>query len=937
MSKILSLFFLIILFLGSGCGSASDSGSIFDPDSEETLDPSDPVQEEEDESDDRENIVREDDESGLPQWEVEGLFPAKDYNSTRYSSQMLKKSSTHSVTKALIAAAEGNDNPLGSTEYLMKRSEFFISGVELKEQDSDTAYVSETRAKNWMSAVFQDKSADSNKYYISDRYNGEGSGWDCPKKSVGADVDGDGRQEIIMALFDGDRRKLRMINSDDEDKTVSSHEVLDIAAYTDWEPDNKLVYNDSDGEFQRAYMATDIAAGDIDDDGRDEIIFCSGRELYIRNDSKRDFSKLYGKKFDIFDENDRSYYYMRLSTADFNLDGHDELVVVVGNDKPNTAEYYIYDFSKSSSNPSVMKHAKVSMSYDGNTYSLRAADITTGDFDHDGLPEIAFGGRYSGSDLPGDSDYKTTERWFFMVLNTEIDDEGEPEFKFYSALAQGSSTDSSKDKTNIIPPMNTADITGDGYPEIVAGKQILYLSGITASENTAALSRMWSGDSPSSNTPSTNDVIVDEEDGKMALYDIVAVGDFTKDGKDDIAFLTRDEKYINILSDKSGKRSARRIELNRAYDVEDNDTRDFFPVISAVDFDEDSLRVRYIQHEVIYSKVDVVAVLDSPPYWEGFNGPDEGYEGGTTYEDSHSEIEETSRIHSISVGATVGFKVGEEDVADVETKITATHCWSWGWSKTTELTNAWGFTANLGEAKVYMIRIPYDVYYYEILMSSNQDQIGDVVSIRIPRTIENAFVSLEYYNESVENYNSSITTYNTLNNSYYSTLSRIEIGHEFGNPASYSSSSDLTLLKNNCNSEADDAGYDPVFLYSTAQNAVGRGGGTSFQSISTSSSEFDIKASTWTGSLAVEAEIGWAILGFEVSYSNEYTVSTGFTDSTTVTGEVPDIPNSLATSYEYNWGLMMYTKGIDRSVLFNNTTVTGKDSYLYVTYWTDAE
>lgn len=758
MKKPFILFSIVILLFTISC--SSDSGD------------EDPVQSDFNEYGEAIDEIVRDEDTGKPKWTIDSLFTAKDYNSKRDGSTTSK----FSPSKAFTSINNTFDNPLGSRDYLLKRSEFFISGIHLDEQGTNT-YVSKTKSDNWRSFLFQDKDTDTGKFDISSRYDGEGGGWKCPKKSIGADVDGDGREEIIIALFDGQRRKLRKIDSDSSDKTVGSTEVLNIAAYTDFEPENEVTYNDSDGKYQRTYMGTDITAGDIDGDGRDEIIFSSGRELYIRNDEKKGFAKLVGKTYNIFDDSDKSYYFIRLATADFNLDGRDELVVVVGNDKPNTAKYYIYDFSSSLTEPVEMKTGYISMMYNGNTYALRAADITTGDFDHDGLPEIAFGGRYKSSDIPG-TNSKVTEKWYFMVLNTEMNDNKEPVFSWYNDVASGSSYDSTNGRTNIMPPMNAGDIDGDGYPEIIAGKQILYLAGVTSKNSTASIQRMWEGKSPSVKTPSINDVIVDAEDGKMTLYDLVCIGDVTKDGKDDIVFITRDEKYINILSDKDGSRSAKRILLKVAYDVEDNDLKDTFPVICSADIDEDSLKVRYIGHEVIYSEVDIAAVIDSAPYWKGINGSDEGFGGGTTYAQGKTVSTEESRINSITVGASFGY--GYENVTGTnsfEVRASASHCWSWGWSKTQERTDEWGFTSALGEAKVYLIRVPYDVYYYKIKMSPNSTEREKIVSIDVPRTIENVYVSLDYYNNSVADYNIAITEYNSLNSKNHALLSSINIGH----------------------------------------------------------------------------------------------------------------------------------------------------------------
>lgn len=155
------------------------------------------------------------------------------------------------------------------------------------------------------------------------------------------------------------------------------------------------------------------------------------------------------------------------------------------------------------------------------------------------------------------------------------------------------------------------------------------------------------------------------------------------------------------------------------------------------------------------------------------------------------------------------------------------------------------------------------------------------------------------------------------------------------NPAVYPKYETLGTLKESCELKSN-GDYDTVFINSASGRSVGIGNySTSYQSISTSSSEYDISASTWEGGIAVEGKKGWAVYGASVSYTNEYTVTTGFTDTTTITGELPDVPGDSSV---FKWGLLMYTDSIERSYpKSDDTTGTVKDSYNFVTYWTDAK
>jgi hypothetical protein len=248
------------------------------------------------------------------------------------------------------------------------------------------------------------------------------AGGSIKKLAFANDFDGDGRDEVMIVALNPDTNTVSLRYMDFEDG-INSREA---ATWT------------YEGEDPLNACDMGISSGDLDGDGKDELIVTIFDKVYIRGDVDENFREL--ENFSVGSGNIFTF----AACADYDQDGYDEWILVSGEyTQSGTGTYTIYDDLAHGGRNSVIKTGALP---DGVVY----ATVAAGDFDGDGIPDTAFSG-YNGG-------YCT------FVLKTSMDSSSKPVFAMSSTLSVADAG---------IWGVATGDMDMDGKDEIVALGDVL--------------------------------------------------------------------------------------------------------------------------------------------------------------------------------------------------------------------------------------------------------------------------------------------------------------------------------------------------------------------------------------------------------------------------------------------------------------------------------
>ena len=203
----------------------------------------------------------------------------------------------------------------------------------------------------------------------------------------------------------------------------------------------------------------------------------------------------------------------------------------------------------------------------------------------------------------------------------------------------------------------------------------------------------------------------------------------------------------------------------------------------AVDFDDDGVRGRFRSSGYVYTDPEVLAVLEAAPYYSEMSDV-KAYNSGwyTKYNIATSYGTTTSRSDNVSF--EVGF-AAELEVGPVKTSLEAGYCMDWSrtYEKSYTITTGEAFYADDHDI-VVMQRIPELIYTYDIWDKATGDWIKNGMSVRVPLSACYYLLSIDQYNGFVDEFNAIVGA-----DSKYA-LRKIKmgldlpIGHE-GNPDKY--------------------------------------------------------------------------------------------------------------------------------------------------------
>jgi len=736
------------------------------------------------------------------------------------------------------------------------------------------------------------------------------------KRPVAADTDGDGKEEIITAVFSVAASTISMyrITDGSTHQTVAAGSIAWNREHTDY-PGIQDFTNSSEqlNQTHKWNHTIDIASGDIDGDEKEEVLITSEGTLYVLDD---DLTEIMRKPFTSIGAEGSQI--LRVECADLTYNGRAEIVVANGSyEKIRVAEVNILQYESGQTLSALVSNRAVSAA----SLSVRAAEIKIGDVTGDGTKDVVLAGMQTNDDR-----YIITH-----VLSVVVDGSGtlSAEFinHFWSDTLKsgiqnfwmGWQEYAARDAT--IPILGVADLDMDGVSEIVAGDDVIRLNAMedvsgavnyefAAAWDTSSDDILRAGAGTSYRPGWGN--IWGWRAADTAYFNQVQVSDISGDGIPEIVVIDYKRTKLRIY-----RYNANTLQVEYKGDVallEDQyDSGAHSPYLCLADIDQDGLILEYVGHSLEYSEPVIVAVLASPPYWDEKTADGQNiqyYDGAcTSFAITAGGDAGAGSSFSAGITGTIGAKGTIPAISNGEvqltTSCTTTVSGSFDVSVSTEA--EYELTANAGTDYVIFSAIPIDFYLYEVKQvnpENNPDElsVGDYVNTSFERGAKLHMTSIEFYNN---------------NNGDYPDIDNTILSHTIGNPKSY-------LTKAEAHNIID---INPM---SYLLEQVGSGlvpEGNSYNTI------------TYTNSVRTGAEISYEVertldfevsfvlvLGASVSHSTGVSASVGATVGSSVSGTVGGLLGEFYSNpdYKFDWGLCSYP-----------VQLQGSFPFVVVNYWVD--
>jgi hypothetical protein len=498
------------------------------------------------------------------------------------------------------------------------------------------------------------------------------------KNCVGADVDGDGFEEVAVVYYDdpSDTLNLKVIDNQggsyvEEDKVIARG-VTSVTSLPQYQPS--------------------LAKGDLDKDQRDEVIVGFAYWVYIIDDADHNYA--------VTSRNYPPYSDLYLAAGDVDWDSQDELVVTCHSGGYAYCDVYDGGFlAPLLMDRDVLGHLfpnNMNIEYEQHVH------VCVGNIDSDGYEEIVLYGECRNYS-PG---------WVVAAMKYDPDSEDLEWMDFYFFTQRSDVAGPSSQ-----PTLAILDYNGDFLQEIFASRSVYAIDPSTSTTDFLYHSKANQGifTDPPVNVW-TGDVDGDFRD-ELLYYSGNAL---RVDGWDGVS------AHVNQLTQNGICGAASKLCL--------------------ANVDDDSPIVEYTgQHELLFSYPTVMAVLACPPYHGGV-GQNVGSCGTTFGRSTASGIEKTE-----TTGFSVGFSVGYENedpfgISKSSFKVTVENDMDWISSRSSEIEKYIAYTSGPDEDKVIFTAVPFDVYYYTVISSPDSAEVGNTLSINVPREMQTLAVSRTFYN-----------------------------------------------------------------------------------------------------------------------------------------------------------------------------------------------
>lgn len=513
-----------------------------------------------------------------------------------------------------------------------------------------------------------------------------------------------------------------------------------------------IIYN---WEYDAMY---DIAAGDMDGDGYDEIAVYAQNKVYVYSFKGGNLSSSPIATHDVTPPKGTSgdARYKKLKTAvvtlafgDLNADDKDELVIAenIGYGATNiaTGKVGIYRLE---TNESTKKNTLVKAMQDDILLEIpgssgifsnaapmvRYANVATGDIDGDYQDELIIAGYVSAKMNNAKCNRGDIA---YMIVKGNSDNQ----FKHSDWKA----VDTSKNRIDLldrvvdnenqlIPPvaLTCAATQGVGHSEQLFLGGWLYSVGLSAdmSVTLSPLTRI-----------STNREYKKDNGSKANKEEIfvvnVVAGNFNgnRNGQEQIVYafgMKHDESdrywydigYINKKNPGNSDSDywygqEQVMNFESSYNRDSNKRRaSLYLSLAAVDCDNDSTLMRYKGQEVTWTKPEVLTILQSAPYFQDLEDT-RGYinQGQTGYGKGKGSGSSATAGTSLSVGTYVSFEqdfsVFGVKIASIQAEAQTKHSFNYGYEHNQTVETEVNYSGSAGDDYAVVYAVPYMEYQYE--------------------------------------------------------------------------------------------------------------------------------------------------------------------------------------------------------------------------------
>jgi hypothetical protein len=584
------------------------------------------------------------------------------------------------------------------------------------------------------------------------------------RDATGADVDADGRSEIIIVYFDSSLNEVHISIADSDAPGAPVVDViLPLTAAQLPVADLRIVTGNFDNDVEEE-LAIGIAS-------HSTVSFSDSRAYVLIVDGKStNYSILNQMNIAALDQS-RSISLV-LESAQLDFDGEMELVVVqneIGAGSINVfdpdlmtsvsmadAEAFYTIFDDVSTTTTVVKsgyiEANVEIPAGAAVQTKRAliADVVAGDTDDDTLDEIFFSGLvdvpFSGNcDAIGhlliSLDDKANGYASLTEAYSKIDFFHCPDFSGWELR---------------FADINLLDIDGDGSLEIQLN-QFIFDTAPTGNTD-------W--DLVDVYDPIFLSRIMFRADEGNLFFDrtnhVITVGDVTGDGREDIITYLQGESKLKIYGIDGTDTAISRLDQTSIVPSLMGGLERINPIIVPMNADRDTSIYNLSKHEYAIAEPVVLGVLAAPPCQISIG---QNLDNCTTTWGQASSIGiEREKGFSVSAGATLGISADTQSCAgvgysqcttifEVEVKATLEVALDRTTSDSYELTKSIAFTTGPIEDSVVYAVLPIDTYYYSrLLLAETVLDGGDVdLVVTLPREPLIQMTQLSYYNNSVIN------------------------------------------------------------------------------------------------------------------------------------------------------------------------------------------
>lgn len=654
------------------------------------------------------------------------------------------------------------------------------------------------------------------------------------------------------------------------------------------------VFDDDAAEYQASTHAlgsgadvrsVKLAALDADGDGSAELIVAISRDDGVdlvpitRSGTEYDLDS--ATAIALPQEVPGSRLYVRLAVGQLDYDNGLELAVIVnevlGDSSDISGLAKLYVYDDANQGRAELENRSVQASV-GGIVSAEAADVALADIDGDGLDEVVIAAAPNLASFCDDD---------FDALLIAYDD-AVGHFAQLGAAREGLSY-------NNCPAFNTwrryfvfvatPDLDGDGVHEIVAN-QLVFDDFANAAPFTLLEDVALPEDA----------FLDDNHDGgaylSVATTALIAA-DVTGDGREDVMLYHQNRTSMDVwgLSAVSTIGTAgngwARLSVIATPGQHGSGAR-AQPLLVAANVDTDGPLLKYGEgsYELVFTEPILIAALAAPPCHSGIAQNTSACT--TKFGQGTSSTVDASLSVTVKAGISVGVDstVNVPFVGDVGTEftqsVTATASVWAGTAYTVEKTIT--YSTGALEDGVVFTSVPYDVYRYDILSHPDPDLVGKMVVIRIPREPVTMIAERSFFNDAL-------------------TGTALAIGdnvfdHTPGEVASYPGASRKSSLL----SQYGGLQFGP--------SGVGQGSGDTELQIAVSNEV------SLGGSLGIEYEYelkatsGVVFGGFSVGYGAEVSLSITSGMQTTYTGTVGSIAAADYAANAYEWGMFTYVQPI---------------------------